>query len=93
MARRRRPAVKPEAPIRCAVIGVGLMGERHARVLRSLPEATLVGLYDPDAARARQIAERYGTRSAPSIESLLLEAEAVTIASPIPSDVRSVARS
>ena len=68
------------------------MGERHARVLRSLPEATLVGLYDPDAARARQIAERYGTRSAPSIESLLLEAEAVTIASPTPLHYEHVKR-
>ena len=54
------------APVRTAVIGVGLMGERHARVLRSLPEVSLVGVYDPDAARARQIAERYGTISAPS---------------------------
>lgn len=92
MARRRRPAVKPATPIRCAVIGVGLMGERHARVLRSLPEAILVGLYDPDAARARQVAERYGTRSAPSIESLLLEAEAVTIASPTPLHYEHVKR-
>jgi predicted dehydrogenase len=79
-------------PIHTAVIGVGLMGERHARVLRSLPEAKLVGVYDPDAARARQVAERYGTRSAPSIESLLTEAEAVTIASPTPLHYEHVKR-
>ena len=68
------------------------MGERHARVLRSLPEVSLVGVYDPDAARARQIAERYGTLSAPSIESLLSDAEAVTIASPTPLHYEHVKR-
>ncbi len=68
------------------------MGERHARVLRSLPEVSLVGVYDPDAARARQIAERYGTISAPSIEALLSEAEAVTIASPTPLHYEHVKR-
>jgi predicted dehydrogenase len=78
--------------VRTAVIGVGLMGERHARVLRSLPEVSLVGVYDPDAARARQIAERYGTISAPSIESLLSDAEAVTIASPTPLHYEHVKR-
>jgi predicted dehydrogenase len=78
--------------VRTAVIGVGLMGERHARVLRSLPEVSLVGVYDPDAARARQIAERYGTISAPSIEALLSEAEAVTIASPTPLHYEHVKR-
>jgi predicted dehydrogenase len=71
-------------PIRTAVIGVGMMGERHARVLRSLPEATLVSVYDPDTARARQIAERYGTKSAPSIDELLQDVEAVMVASPTP---------
>jgi len=71
-------------PIRTAVIGVGLMGERHARVLRSLPEATLVSVYDSDAARGRQIAERYGTRSAASIAELLTDVDAVMVASPTP---------
>lgn len=70
-----------------------MMGERHARVLRSLPEAKLVAVYDPDAARARQIAERYGAHNASSIESLLSEVEAVTIASPTPLHYEHVKRS
>lgn len=80
------------SPVRTGVIGVGLMGERHARVLRSLPEAHLAGVYDPDTARARQVAERYGTTSAPSIEALLGEVEAVTIASPTPLHYEHVKR-
>lgn len=71
-------------PLRVGVIGVGTMGERHTRVLRSLPEVKLVGIYDANPARAAQVADRYGTAPMPSIEALLSEAEAVTIASPTP---------
>jgi virulence factor len=66
------------------VIGVGTMGERHARVLRSLPEAALVSVYDADPARAQKVADRYGASVAPSIEALLPEVDALTVASPTP---------
>lgn len=70
--------------LKVGVLGVGLMGERHARVLRSLPEANLVGVYDADRDRARMVAERYGVPALPSPEALLLEADAVAIATPTP---------
>jgi virulence factor len=71
-------------PLRVGVIGVGTMGERHTRVLRSLPEVKLVGVYDANPARATLVADRYGTAAVPSIEALLPEVEAVTVASPTP---------
>ena len=39
------------ARIRLAVIGVGLMGAKHAALVRAHADCTLVGLADPDPAR------------------------------------------
>ena len=51
-------------PVRCGVWGVGVWGEKHARVYGAVPEAELVGVYDRSADRARGIAAQYGTREA-----------------------------
>ena len=34
-------------PLRCGLIGIGMMGRNHARVLRELPEVELVVIADP----------------------------------------------
>ncbi len=52
----------------CAVIGVGWMGERHARVWAELPMTRLVCVYDVNATRAKEIAQRYGAEVAGSLE-------------------------
>ena len=43
---------------RVGVIGVGALGQHHARVYAELPEATLVGVHDRDPERAREVAAR-----------------------------------
>ncbi|MFQ5878547.1 MAG: Gfo/Idh/MocA family oxidoreductase, partial [Acidobacteriota bacterium] len=43
-----------------AVVGVGSLGQHHARIYAGLPEASLVGVVDRDPARAREIAARHG---------------------------------
>ena len=49
--------------IRIAVIGAGLMGADHAKiVVEDLPPATLQVICDMDAARAKTIADTYGAR-------------------------------
>jgi len=68
------------AKVKVGVWGVGTWGEKHARVLHTLPEAELVGVHDRDPARAAEIAERYGTRAFPSASALLEACEAVTVA-------------
>jgi predicted dehydrogenase len=70
--------------LKVGVLGVGLMGERHARVLRSMPEAELVGVYDSDCDRAQLVGARYGVPALPSLEALIDQAEAVAIATPTP---------
>ena len=46
-------AVKADAaPLRLGVVGVGVMGYNHARVLAELPGVHLVGVADPDDRQA-----------------------------------------
>lgn len=37
------------APLRAGLVGLGMMGRNHARVLRTLPGVRLAGVVDPDA--------------------------------------------
>lgn len=68
--------------IRTGVIGVGNMGQHHARIYASLPGSTLVGVADTDTARARAIASRYDAQPFQDYQRLLDEVEAVSVAAP-----------
>ena len=72
-----------ERSLRVGVIGVGVMGSNHARVLAGLPGATLVGVADPDRKQAEFVARTLGCRAVTDVEQLLeLGIDAVTIAAP-----------
>src|SRR5476651_1174041 len=78
-------AVKPDAvpSLRIGVIGVGVMGSNHARVLTGLPGAELVGVADPDLKQAEFVARTLGCAAVASVNELLdLKVDAVTIAAP-----------
>jgi predicted dehydrogenase len=73
------------APHGFAVVGAGLWGGQHARVLSTLPEADLVAVCDVDASRAEAMRTRFGARHAYTDLTELLanpEIEAVTVATP-----------
>lgn len=53
-----------------AVVGVGSLGQHHARILSDLPGVRLVGVADPNAERCREIADKFGTRAFFSHEDL-----------------------
>jgi predicted dehydrogenase len=71
-----------------AVIGVGAFGRNHARVYRQLQEAgsvRLVGVVDPNTARADAVAREFGCRAFGSIEQMLTthsEVQAASVAVP-----------
>jgi predicted dehydrogenase len=67
-------------PLRIGVIGVGHLGGLHAKMLAGIPGATLVGVFDIDAEKARKVAGDSGTTAFETIEGLLGQVEAVTIA-------------
>lgn len=69
-------------PVRVGVIGVGHLGQHHARLYGSLPGAFLVGIVDADARRAKEVAERVGTAVYDDVGVLLRQVEAVSIAVP-----------
>ena len=59
------------------VIGVGSMGQNHARIHSELAE--LIGVYDVDRALSKKVASRFGVRSFETIDDLLSQVEAVSI--------------
>ena len=76
---------KPDAKrsLRIGVIGAGVMGSNHARVLAGLPDTTLVGVVDPLPAHRTRATDMTGCRTFADLDELLAEGvEAVTIAAP-----------
>ncbi|MGQ0665695.1 MAG: Gfo/Idh/MocA family protein [Nitrospiraceae bacterium] len=69
-------------PLRTGVIGVGHLGQHHARLYATLPDSTLIGVRDLDQDRARTIAERFGAQTFERLADLLNEVEVVSIAVP-----------
>jgi predicted dehydrogenase len=63
------------------VIGVGTMGQHHARVYEELPGVTLAGVTDHDDQRAEIVAQRYGT-VARSRDELLETVDVISVAAP-----------
>lgn len=68
--------------LRMAVIGVGHLGQSHARILSGLADVDLVGVVDVNAKQANEIAERCGTQAFTDIKPLLNRVDAVTVVTP-----------
>ncbi len=77
--------------IRVAVIGVGHLGQHHARILSELPGARLVGIVDVDRGRAEAIAAQRGTQAFTEVSALFGQVDAVTIAVPTVSHLTAAA--
>src|SRR5690242_12723121 len=74
---------EPKGTLRVGVIGAGVMGSNHARVLAGLPDIALVGVVDPLEAQRARATELASCRSFDALEALLAEGvDAVTIAAP-----------
>lgn len=69
-------------PLRAGVIGVGHLGQHHARLYASLPGAELVGVTDQSIERAQTIAERHGARVFTTVDELLAHVDIVSVAVP-----------
>ena len=72
-----------EHVLRVGVIGAGVMGTNHARVLAGLPGIELVGIVDPLPAHRSRATELIGCRTFATLDELIAEGvDAVTIAAP-----------
>jgi predicted dehydrogenase len=65
-----------------AVIGVGEHGKNHARALREVTGAELVGVFDTQPERASGIANELGVKAFASLEEALAAVRAVTVVIP-----------
>jgi predicted dehydrogenase len=68
--------------IRAGVIGVGYLGQFHAEKYAGIPGVTLVGVVDPDKARAEVIANKLSTRALTDPGDLVGSVDAVSIVAP-----------
>jgi UDP-N-acetylglucosamine 3-dehydrogenase len=77
------PRIERTEALRVGVVGAGVMGSNHARVLAGLPGVRLIGVVDPLPAHRTRATELTDCRTFASLEELLAEGvEAVTIAAP-----------
>lgn len=76
------------APLRVAVVGVGHLGQHHARLLAAMDDVRLMGIVDTKPERAAEIGARFGVAGFTHFRDLPLgELDAVTIAVPTESHV------
>jgi predicted dehydrogenase len=68
--------------IRVGVIGVGALGQHHARMYTAMPEVELVGVVDTLPGRAEEIARPLGTSAFTDHRALLGRVDAVSVATP-----------
>jgi predicted dehydrogenase len=68
--------------LRVAVIGVGHLGQHHARLFAAMPGVALAGVVDINRSRAEQIAATYGSQAFTAIADVLERVDAVTVAVP-----------
>ena len=70
--------------IRVGVIGVGRMGLHHCRIYSSLRQVDFAGIFDIDDQAASRASARYNIPAAKSVDDLLEQVDAVSIATPTP---------
>ena len=66
--------------IRTGVIGVGSMGQNHARVYNEISH--LIGTYDLDTTQNSKISSRLGVKAFKHLDEFFSEVDAITIAVP-----------
>ena len=75
--------VGADGPLKIGVVGVGVMGSNHARVLSGIPGVHLVGIADPDRKQRDFVARTLGCDAFADIDGLLrCRPDAITIAAP-----------
>jgi predicted dehydrogenase len=73
---------KENAALRVGVIGCGRMGRLHARVYSQMPTVKVTGVYDAVSEKAAAVADEFAIPHRKSLDEMLPELDAVTIAAP-----------
>ena len=70
--------------VKVGVIGVGTMGERHCRVYSNMRGVQLVGVCDAAVQVGQRVARQFDVPFFPRVEDLLVNVDAVSLATPTP---------
>jgi len=68
--------------VKIGVVGVGHLGQTHSRLLKQVTSAELVGVFDTDRSKAKDLAEELGVEAFSSLEELLPAVDAATVVAP-----------
>jgi predicted dehydrogenase len=74
--------------ITCGVVGVGSLGQHHARIYAGLPGVEFAGIYETSDARAAEICERLKCRRFATIDELGEACDAISVV--VPTDLHAV---
>lgn len=69
-------------PLRMGVIGVGYLGQHHARIYSEIEDADLVAVADTDSTKAADVAGKYGCIHYASYSDIFELCDAISIATP-----------
>ncbi|MDQ5979879.1 MAG: hypothetical protein QG602_2854 [Verrucomicrobiota bacterium] len=71
-----------KSKIKCGVVGVGSLGQHHARIYASLPGAELAGIFETSDTRAAEICGKFNCRRFATMAELGAACEAVSVVVP-----------
>lgn len=66
------------------IVGLGHLGKIHLKLLKEIPEFTVNGIYDINAALTEELAATHGVKAYDSFDDLLLHNEVISIVTPTP---------
>jgi predicted dehydrogenase len=70
------------SPLRIAVVGAGVFGRNHLRVIHQSKRASLSGVFDTSSTRASEAAAIHGCREFHSLDELAQNSDGAIVASP-----------
>jgi UDP-N-acetyl-2-amino-2-deoxyglucuronate dehydrogenase len=76
-------------PLRFALVGAGVIGQHHARVIFELEDAELAVVVDRTEARARKLADSYGAVAMVNLEDALARSDVDVVAICTPSGIHA----
>lgn len=62
------------------VIGVGHLGKLHTKMFSQIPNCNLIGVFDSNLTQAKAVADEFNTKALASIDELLRNVNAVSVA-------------
>ena len=74
--------------VRVGVVGTGHLGSHHVKHFANINEATLVGIFDINKNRSKEVAKKNNTKSFPSLKALIEKTDAISVVTPTESHAK-----